>query len=132
MIVADVNLIVYLYLPGPFSTAAEAQLLQDGEWAVPRLWRSEFANVLSTYVRQRLLTLEQVIEIHSRAARLLDGNEYEVPMQAVLRLAASSGCSAYDCEYVVLAEHLEVPLVTADAKLAKAFPDRVRLLSASG
>lgn len=55
------------------------------------------------------------------AEGLLAGNEYEVSALAVLRLAKDSGCSAYDCEYVALAEHLNVKLVSADAKLCKAF-----------
>jgi predicted nucleic acid-binding protein len=46
----------------------------------------------------------------------------------VLRLSQESNCSAYDCEYVALAEFLDVVLVTADGKLAKAFPLRTRLL----
>jgi predicted nucleic acid-binding protein len=39
-----------------------------------------------------------------------------------LQLAAESGCSAYDCEFVALARDLEVPLVTADRQLLAAFP----------
>jgi predicted nucleic acid-binding protein len=38
---------------------------------------------------------------------------------------ASSTCSAYDCEYVALAEELAVPLVTADRQLLTRFGERV-------
>ena len=55
--------------------------------------------------------------------------EYEVETADVLRLSKESKCSAYDCEYVALAEFLDLMLVTADGKLAKAFPRRARLLS---
>ncbi len=129
MIVADVNIIAYLYLPGKFSEQGEALLLRDGEWAVPRLWRSEFRNILSTSMRQKLLTLDAAVAIHSRAEALVADNEYDVSPLAVLRLAEKSGCSAYDCEYVALAEFLGVKVVSADAKLCKAFPNRVVLLS---
>jgi predicted nucleic acid-binding protein len=129
VIVADVNLVAYLYLPGKYSELAESWLLRDAEWAVPRLWRSEFRNVLATYMRQNLLTLDEATTIHQRAEALLEDNEYDIPTMAVLRLAKQSGCSAYDCEYVALAEHLDVQLVSADAKLCKAFPDRTVLLS---
>ncbi|TMQ77118.1 hypothetical protein ACCUM_3451 [Candidatus Accumulibacter phosphatis] len=44
-------------------------------------------------------------------------------------MAKASGCSAYDCEFVSVAEYLDVKLVTADAKLAKAFKTRALLLS---
>lgn len=122
MIVADVNLVAYLYLPGPYSDLAEDLLLRDPEWAAPRLWRSEFRNVLGTYMRKGLLALDAALAINTRAEALLSGNEYDVSAMAVLRLASASGCSAYDCEYVALAEHLEVRLVSADARLCQAFP----------
>lgn len=125
MIVADVNLVAYLYLPGKLSDRAENILLKDPEWAVPRLWRSEFSNILATYMRQDLLSLDQALAIHGRAQVLVADGEYDVPAADVLRLAKASGCSAYDCEYVALAEHLDVKLVSADAKLRKAFRGRV-------
>lgn len=131
MIVADVNLVAYLYLPGRYSELAEALLLRDAEWAVPRLWRSEFRNVLGTYMRQDLLSLDAAIAINAKAESLLSPNEYDVAAMTVLRLARKSGCSAYDCEYVALAEHLDVRLVSADAKLCKAFPDRAIALAAA-
>ncbi len=40
----------------------------------------------------------------------------------VLHLAQISHCSAYDCEFVALARRLDVPLVTADKQILKAFP----------
>ncbi|MEZ5512809.1 MAG: type II toxin-antitoxin system VapC family toxin [Steroidobacteraceae bacterium] len=125
MIVADVNLVAYLYLPNQFSERAEERLLADSDWAVPRLWRSEFRNILATYMRLGSLSLETATSIYASAAALLADNEHDVVAAAVLRLAKHSRCSAYDCEYVALAEFLDVKLVTADSKLRKAFPDRV-------
>ncbi len=34
----------------------------------------------------------------------------------------TSRCSSYDCEFVVAAQHLGVPLVTEDQALLEAFP----------
>jgi predicted nucleic acid-binding protein len=53
----------------------------------------------------------------------------EVNTLDVLRPSRHSGCSAYDCEYVALAELLDLKLVTADAKLLQAFPQRAVALA---
>jgi predicted nucleic acid-binding protein len=124
VIVADVNLLAYLYLPGKFTDLAEDLLLRDSEWAVPRLWRSEFNNILATYMRKGLLALDDALVIQRQAHVLVAGNEYDIPAAVVLRLAQRSGCSAYDCEYLALAEHLDVRLVSGDAKVVKTFPGR--------
>ena len=131
MIVVDVNVVAYLYLPGPFSAAAENLLLSNSEWASPRLWRSEFRNILATYMRKNLLSLEQANTIFTSANDLLSNNEYEVSTLQVLQLAHDSGCSAYDCEYVTLAHHLKLPVFTADKALLKAFPEVAVALSPS-
>ena len=129
MIVVDVNVVAYLYLPGPHSVTAESLLLSDADWAAPRLWRSEFRNILATYMRQSILSLEQAIDIYQSAQDLLADNEYDVSPLQVLRLSKDSGCSAYDCEYVALAQHLNVSLVTADKQLLKAFASVTESLS---
>ena len=131
MIVVDTNVLAYLYLPGKFSDAAEQLLLREADWAVPRLWRSEFRNVLATYLRKGFLTYEDALGIHRKAEAIVAGAEFDVGAAEVLRLAKESGCSAYDCEFVALAEHLGVALVSEDVKLCKTFPKRAVLLSAA-
>jgi predicted nucleic acid-binding protein len=122
MIVVDVNLLIYLYVAGQRTRQAEAVLARDPVWAVPLLWRSEFRNTLTGLVRSKGLALEDGIQIASEAERSMSGREYSVVSDEVLRLAASSGCSAYDCEYVALAQDLGTRLVTADRQLLRAFP----------
>ena len=124
MIVADVNLIAYLLLGGPDKLLAQRVLELEPTWAAPRLWRSEFRSVLAAYMRQRDLSVRDAWRAHELAEQLLEGHEFDVPGQRVLTLVASSACSAYDCEYVALAEELAVPLVTADRQLLRAFADR--------
>ena len=128
MIVVDTNVVAYLLLPGPQTTAAEALLEAQPTWAAPPLWRSEWRNVLCGYLRRGSLTLEQVIALQVQAETLVIGHEEPVESEAVLRLAASSGCSAYDCEFVAAAQQLDAPLVTADLALLKAFPALTRSL----
>ena len=124
MIVADVNLVAYLLLGGPELAVAQRVLERDPIWAAPLLWRSEFRSVLATYMRQRDLDLGDAWRAHELAGQLFNGQEFAVPGDRVLELAATSTCSAYDCEYVALADELSVPLVTADRQLLRTFPDR--------
>ena len=123
MIVVDTNIIGYLYLTGGRSFQAEQAFRKDPHWAAPLLWRSEFRNVLALYIRQRLLTLEDAHQIMDEAMGLLRDGEYEVASLRVLSLVASSSCSAYDCEFVALAQDLDVPLVTANQQILNQFPE---------
>ncbi len=123
MIVADVNLVAYLLLDGPDRVVAQHVLERDASWAVPLLWRSEFRNVLASYMRQRGLSVGDAWRAHKLATALLGGQEFAVPGERVLALIAVSTCSAYDCEYVALAEALAVPLVTSDRQVLREFPD---------
>ncbi len=129
MIVADTNVIACLALPSPYTDAAEQLLLREPEWVVPVLWRSEFRNVLTLYLRKALIRLEQALAIQSEMESLFQGKEYEVTSLEVLSLVDRSECSAYDCEFVALARGLEVRLVTMDRKLVICFPDTAILLT---
>lgn len=129
MIVADTNVIAYLYLPGEHTAAAEALLKKHEIWAAPALWRSELRNILASYLRKQLLTLDAAYRIQREAESLIGDAEHQVDSLDVLGLAASSGCSAYDCEFIALAQHLDVRLVTADVTLRRAFPKDTQALS---
>jgi predicted nucleic acid-binding protein len=130
VIVVDSNVVAYLYLPGEHTAKAEALLEQDADWAAPVLWRSEFRNILSGYLRRKTLTFDQACRLQSEAEDLLAGSEFEVDSKAVLGLVRDSDCSAYDCEFIALANKLHVKLVTMDAKLLRAFPKRTISLAA--
>jgi predicted nucleic acid-binding protein len=122
MIVAYTNLLIYLYVQGDRTEDSEAVLKRDATWTVPLLWRSEFRNALIGLVRKEFVPLDKAVSIVDEAERWLAGREYSVISRHVLTLADRSGCSAYDCEFVALAEDLGVPLVTADRQILKAFP----------
>lgn len=128
MIVVDTNVVAYLYLPGDRTAATEALREREPEWAAPVLWRSEMRNLLATQVRAGRLTLDVASSIQVEAERLLRGREFEVDSAEVLRLSVESGCSAYDAEFVALADYLDVPLVSADRRLVDRFPLRASVL----
>jgi len=95
---------------------------KDPVWAAPLLWRSEFRNALASLVRQETISLDIAYHVASQAERMMARQEYNVISHRILALAARSRCSAYDCEFVVLAQELGVPLVTTDAQVLQAFP----------
>jgi len=122
MIVVDTNLIAYLFIGGPKTELAENALRKDPEWCAPLLWRSEFRNILAVYMRRRYLTHKNALQLIQEAERLLAGGEFQVESSAVLNLTALSQCSAYDCEFVALAQQLGVMLITSDRQILSQFP----------
>lgn len=123
MIVVDTNTIAYLYLPTPGTPNAERLLELDSAWIAPMLWRSEFRNILALYERKDIVDFTTACQIQNKAEALMAGGEYEVDSLSVLSAAKESGCSAYDSEFVALAQSLGKPLITADKKLLRAFPN---------
>lgn len=122
MIVVDTNVIASLYLETDRTEVAEQVLIKDSDWVVPLLWRSEFRNVLAIWVRHQRMRLAEAVQVVESAETQLRGQEFEVPSTHVLRLADASDCSAYDCEFVALAEDLRVPMVTLDKQVLGSFP----------
>ena len=123
MIVVDTNLIGYLFLESNHSRLAEQALLKDAQWAAPLLWRSEFRNVLALYIHKRWLSLEESRRMMNEALSLMADREYDVDSWQVLRFVAGSTCSAYDCEFVALAQELGTSLVTVDKQILSDFPN---------
>ncbi|MGE0470881.1 MAG: type II toxin-antitoxin system VapC family toxin [Nitrospira sp.] len=122
MIVADTNLLIYLYVQGEETEESEAVLRRDAMWTVPLLWRSEFRNALIGLVRKELVALDKALSMVEEAKRWLARREYSVISRHFLTLAEQSGRSSHDCEFVALAQDLGVPLVTNDQQILKAFP----------
>lgn len=122
MIVADANLIAYFSIHTESSALAEAVCAVDAVWVAPLLWRSEFRSTLVKYMQHSGTGFDLAIASLRLAEETIAGREYAVDSRKVLELAMASKCSAYDCEFVALALDLDVPLVTADKQVLKAFP----------
>ena len=130
MIVVDANILVYLWLKESYADTAATLLLDDPHWIAPLLWRSEFRNVVVGALRRKMLSRESALAAVDGAEHQMDGNERLVDSRDVMRLAALSRCSAYDCEYVALAEANGVPLITNDTQILKEFPAIARPFNA--
>lgn len=131
MIVVDAMILAYAIIEVPGQTPAVNRLLdQDLVWGAPTLWRSELRNVLLQYVRAvagdqsgTTLTLDDARRKMQVAETLMGDRTFEVDSASVLEEAASTGFSAYDSEYVVLAKELKVSLVTTDGEVLRGVPD---------
>lgn len=122
MIIVDTNILIYLYIQGEHTSSVESLVHIDCNWAAPLLWRSEFRNVLTLYLRKRVVPLQQALDIIDQAEHLMIENEYQPSSEAVLNLVNISNCTAYDCEFVSLAKQFDVPLITQDKKILAEFP----------
>jgi len=132
--VPDASVLLAFYLPAePYKHAAravlEAYVRGKLRLVIPALCRYEFCNGLSKAVRG-LRGGERITE--EEAKKVLrsflglgieaigpDGMELEI-VEASIRF----GCSAYDAVYLVLADRMGWPMVTADDRLHRALKDR--------
>jgi len=123
VIVVDTNIVCYRWMPSSHSADVDKALAKDSDWIAPLLWRSEFRNALAGAVRQNLITLEVANDIVDKAEWHFVNCEFAVSSRAVLNLVANSGCSAYDCEFVALAEEQRLLLLTVDRQILRDFPE---------
>jgi predicted nucleic acid-binding protein len=122
MIVADAAVIAGLTISSEHSALAEAAYEADAEWAAPALWLSEYRDTLAKCMQHNNMSLESALLSLRSAEEIVGERQFQVASEKVLALVAASGCAAYDCEYVALAQDLKVPLLTTDKKLLRAFP----------
>ena len=123
MIVVDTNVIASLWVPNDMDEMAYKILEKDADWIAPLLWRSEFRNVLAIYLRADILEFSIALQAIEEAEQLMGSKEFEVNSTQVLSLVSDSSCSSYDCEFVALADDLDVKLLTFDKKILKEFPE---------
>lgn len=112
---------------GPRGTA---RLRRHEILAPPLLWSE-----VTAAIRQRVFRSELSAELADRALKAFHAAPIERVVDEAMyanahALATSSGwAKTYDAEYVVLAQMLEVPLLTADARLARGAADMVDLMA---
>jgi len=119
MIVVDCSVIANFWIKGEFTEIAQQVFKKDPAWVAPLLWRSEFRNVLLKYHRYKALELSTVLRTAATAETFFRKREYSVQSQSILELSSRLGCSAYDGEYLALAQQLNIHLITLDRPLAR-------------
>lgn len=131
-VVVDTNVVAYYWLPGSRTEDAIAVRKKADAWFVPQLWRSEFRNVLASYMRAGILNADQARAAVRAAESDLVEFEREVDSVDVLNLVERSECSAYDCEFVALAMAIGYTLITEDARILRDFPNVAVNMAAFG
>ena len=121
-VVVDTNVLAYYWLPGVRTETAIGLRRATEIWYVPKLWRSEFRNVLAGFLRRGSLSLAQAQATMQAAEGALSDCERDVRSMRVLDFVSQSDCSAYDCEFIALAAAMNIPLVTEDRRVLSGFP----------
>lgn len=135
--VVDASVGIQLFVNGPLSDAAHKLFVQltaepPARLYVPDLFYIEITNALWKYVRWQGLAVAQAQDYLNQLERLdLIVTPTAQLMVDALSQAVVYNITAYDACYVALAQRLSLPLITADAKLAKLIfdPKLVQLLS---
>lgn len=116
-LVVDNSAIVNALAATPRPAGLLATLSEDGDFHAPHLIDVEFLQATRGLVRSKQLTLDRAADAHLDFASLPLTRYPHAPLSdRVWELR--DNLSAYDAMYVALAEALEAPLVTCDAKLA--------------
>lgn len=109
---------------------ATERLLATDALAAPALMPFEVANILRRHEAAGLIGRDQAVQAH---ADLLDLDVQLWPHEATARRAwdLRATLTAYDAAYVALGEALVAPLITLDARIARAPGHDCRVLTPS-
>jgi predicted nucleic acid-binding protein len=119
VIVLDASAAVEWLLRTEEGVRIEHRMSRGGPLHVPHLLDLEVANVLRRFVLGRTMTearAEQALQDLSDVRMMRHGHKNLLPRIWELR----DHLTAYDSVYVALAEALDAPLLTCDAKIAAA------------
>ena len=119
MIVLDASAIIDMLLGTPAGDRVSQRILEDGAPHAPHLLDVEVTSALRRGVRHQVLDPDRGAEaLDDFAAFSLVRHPHGplLPRMWALR----DNFSAYDAAYVALAEELDGPLLTLDARLARA------------
>jgi predicted nucleic acid-binding protein len=124
--VMDASVGIKLFIEEEFSDKVQrlfAKLTEDpqAEIHVPDLFYIECANILLKYTRRFDRPLkDSLADIKDLGKLALKTTSTMELIEDALQLASEKKLTAYDACYAVLAQKLRLPLITADAPLAKA------------
>ena len=126
MIVPDTNVVAYLFIQGARTPLARQVWSVDPDWRLPDLWRHEYLNSLATHARHGAMEFEAARRLWLEATDFLSGCAHAVAMAVALQVALRYKISAYDAQFIALAQTLGVLCITEDLPLRRKFPRLTR------
>jgi predicted nucleic acid-binding protein len=123
VLVIDTSAVVAALVGRPTDSRLVDRLGNDGDLHAPHLLDVELLHALRRLVRTGQLTQERAADARADFAELTVVRYGHQPL-ADRAWDLRDSLTAYDATFVALAEALEVPLVTCDARLARASGDR--------
>lgn len=129
LFVIDASVAIKWYVPEEHSDAAILLLDESFDLAVPRLFFSEFGNILWKKFNRGELSRQSIVDA-ATSLRLVSLSP--MPDELLLEMAIDLACDlnhpAYDCYYLALADLLGTSVVTADKKFANKVADPTRVV----
>lgn len=126
MIVVDTSILAHFWLPSDSTDRCDQLYQKDPQWIAPIVWRSEFRNVVTLYLRKELIDLAEALLIMEKAELQMENQQFQVNSVQVLHYVSQSSCSSYDCEFVSLVKDLDLELITMDKQLLREFRELTR------
>lgn len=121
MLVVDTSAVLAALASRPSDPALVKRLADDGDLHAPHLIDIEILNALRGLVRGGQLSEDRAQDVRTDVEELALTRYGHQPLADRI-WALRDNLTAYDAAFVALAEALKVPLITCDARLAKA-PD---------
>ena len=119
MIVVDTSAVLSILLGRPEVLGLADRVLSDGDLHAPHLLDVEFEHALWRLARTGAISDDRASDARTDLADMAVGRYPHVPL-ADRMWALRHNMTAYEAAFVVLAEILAVPLITCDARLARA------------
>lgn len=132
MVLVDTNIVFALLVQStPWFEAARELYERDSDWRTESHGLVELTNVLSRYVRAKLLKPADALAVLSLAESRLGTRTVAATHRDALNTALNRKISAYDARFLCAAQLLGTRLVTEDVKLRKAAPELTCSLAAA-
>ena len=119
MIVVDTSAVLSILLGRPEVLGLADRVLSDGDLHAPHLLDVEFQHALWRLARTGAISDDRASDARTDLADMAVARYPHVPL-ADRMWELRHNMTAYDAAFVVLAEILAVPLITCDARLARA------------